>query len=524
MNHPKREARRVPGALTAVLAAAALAGCAMTPDYQRPAMAVPDRLPSATPVVAQDGTAGAAAAAMSVADVPWTRYFPDPRLQQLIRLSLAHNRDLRVAALNIDRLQAAYQIQRAERLPTLNAVISGTRQPSAQPPYDLSTVVNGGITVSAFELDLFGRVRALTEAAAAQVLGSEANRRAVHNSLVSAVASTYYTLWADRWQLALAEQTLETRQASLRLQQLKFDNGVLNELELRSAQSLVEAARVARAQAQRQWQQDLNALQVLVGTAVPESALPPAVTLPPLPAAGQLGDLAQAQAQAQQWVSAALWPDLAELPVGMSSEVLLQRPDIAQAEQALLAANANIGAARAARFPRIALTASAGVVSDSLSGLFDDGRSAWSFAPSISLPIFDAGRARANVAVAEVQRDIAVAQYDQTIQGAFREAADALVARQSYAEQAAAQRAQAEAEAARLRLSTLRYETGVASQLDLLDAQRALFAAQQALIGAQLARQQAHIAVYKALGGGWATEAQTGAQPVAQAVAARSAL
>lgn len=521
MTHLKRDARRAPGALLTVLAAATVAGCAMTPDYQRPAMAVPERLPVVADSAGGPGAAGATGVsnAAPVADLPWTRYFPDARLQQLIRLSLEHNRDLRVAVLNIDRLQAAYQIQRAERLPTLNAVVSGTRQPSAQPPYDISSVVNGGITVSAFELDLFGRVRALTEAAAAQVLGSEANRRAVHNSLVSAVASTYYTLWADRWQLALAEQTLQSRQDSLRLQQLKFDNGVLNELELRSAQSLVEAARVARAQAQRQWQQDLNALQVLVGTAVPPAALPPAVALPPLPGAGQAEQTAQTgpAGSAQPGVAATLWPDLAELPVGMSSEVLLQRPDIAQAEQALLAANANIGAARAARFPRISLTASAGVVSDSLSGLFDDGRSAWSFAPSISLPIFDAGRARANVAVAEVQRDIAVAQYDQAIQGAFREAADALVARQTYAEQATAQQAQAEAEAARLRLSTLRYENGVASQLDLLDAQRALFAAQQALIGAQLARQQAHIGVYKALGGGWATEAQ----PVAQGSAAQ---
>lgn len=494
----------------AVAAVLSLSACSLTPDYQRPTGAVPAALPANL-----GATAGPAAA---VADLPWTRYFPDARLQQLITLALDNNRDLRVAVLNIDRLQAAYQIQRAERVPNVAAQINATRQPSSQPPYDISTVVNGGLTVSAFELDLFGRVKALTEAAAAQVLASEANRRAVHTSLVAAVASTYYTLWADRWQLALAEQTLQTRLESFKLQQLKFDNGVLNELELRSAQSLVEAARVARAQAQRQWQQDLNALSVLLGAPAPEAALPPAVTLPVL-AAGQARDTQGAD----HLVQATLWPDLAELPVGLSSDVLLLRPDVVQAEQALIAANANIGAARAARFPRIALTASAGVVSNDLADLFNsNGRTAWSFSPSVTLPIFDLGRASANVDAAKVQREIAVAQYDKAVQTAFQDVADALVARQTYAEQAQAQRAQAEAEAARLRLSTLRYDTGVASQLDLLDAQRALFNAQQALIGAQLARQQAHIAVYKALGGGWVAQDVQGAA-VASAAPASAA-
>ena len=207
---------------------------------------------------------------------------------------------------------------------------------------------------------------------------------------------------------------------------------------------------------------------------------------------------------ADHLVQATLWPDLAELPVGLSSDVLLQRPDVVQAEQALIAANANIGAARAARFPRIALTASAGVVSDDLSGLFNgDGRTAWSFSPSVTLPIFDLGRASANVDAAKVQREIAVAQYDKAVQTAFQDVADALVARQTYAEQAQAQRAQAEAEAARLRLSTLRYDTGVASQLDLLDAQRALFNAQQSLIIDRLAQLGSEVNLYKALGGGW---------------------
>lgn len=468
-----------------------MTACSMAPVYQRPEMAVPAQLPA-------DAGATAQADAKAVAELPWVTYFPDTRLQGLIRQALANNRDLRVAVLNIDQLRAAYQIQNADRFPTLSGSITGTRQPSTVAPYPLTTTVNGGVTVSAFELDLFGRVKSLSEAAAAQVLASEEARKATHISLVAQVANTYYALWADRWQLALAEQTLATRQDSFKLLQLKFDNGVLNELDLRSGQSLVEAARVTRAQAQRQWAQDLSALNLLLGSPASNELLPPVPTVNV--AVSPAGKDAQSAADA---VQATLWPGLSELPVGLSSDVLLQRPDIAQAEQQLISANANIGAARAARFPRISLTGSVGVVSDSLSGLFDDGRSAWSFSPSISVPIFDAGRGAAGVDSAFVKRDIAVAQYDKAIQTAFKEVADALVARRTYAEQAEAQLAQAQAEAARMRLSTLRYETGVASQLDLLDAQRALFTAQQALIAAQLSRQQAHIGVYKALGGGW---------------------
>lgn len=478
-----------------------MSGCSLIPTYERPAMAVPAQLPDASQGASQGADAKAAKA---VAELPWASYFPDQHLQGLIKLALDNNRDLRVAVLNIDQLRAAYQIQNADRFPTLTGSISGTRQPSTQAPYPLTTSVTGGVTVSAYELDLFGRVKALSEAASAQVLASEEARKATHISLVASVANSYYALWADRWQLALAEQTLKTREDSLKLLKLKFDNGVLNELDLRSAQSLVEAARVTRAQAQRQWAQDINALNLLLGSTAPADLLPPQPEANLLAAASSKDSAAAAQT-----VQATLWPDLSELPVGLSSEVLLQRPDIAQAEQQLISANANIGAARAARFPRISLTGSAGVVSDSLSGLFNDGRNAWSFAPSVSLPIFDAGRTQAGIDSAKVKRDIAVAQYDKAIQTAFREVEDALVARRTYADQAQAQLAQAQAEAARLRLSTMRYDTGVASQLDLLDAQRALFSAQQALIAAQLARQQAHISVYKALGGGWVASAQS---------------
>ena len=488
--------------LISLAAVFTLAGCSLTPTYQRPELPVPAALPQ---VGAASQASGAQPAPADVAAVPWREYFPDPRLQSLICEALANNRDLRVAILTIDAQRAAYQIQAADRVPSVNASISGTRQPSTTPPYALGTQVTGGLVIPSFELDLFGRVRSLTEAASAQVLASEEARRAAHISLVAAVANAYYTVWADRWSLALAEQTLQTRQDSLKLSQLKYDNGVLNELDLRSSQSQVEAARVARAQAQRQLAQDQQSLAVLVGKPVPAEWLPPAPeSLAKAAPAQAASDARPARSKAaEQFVEASLWPGLSELPVGLSSEVLLQRPDVAQAEQALISANANIGAARAARFPRISLTASAGAVSNSLSGLFDDGRFAWSFGGSLLAPIFDAGRTAAGVDAAVARRDIAIAQYDKAIQSAFKEVADALVARQTYAEQAEAQLAQAQAEAARLSLSTLRYDTGVASQLDLLDAQRALFTAQQAHIQAQLARQQAHISVYKALGGGW---------------------
>ncbi len=470
-------------AMTAVTLAALLMlqACSLTPTYQRPELAVPKALAGAEAASAASAAASASAASTpAVAELPWRNYFPDARLQSLVCEALANNRDLRVAILNIEQLRAVYQIQRADLFPTVNASLSGTRQPSTVSPYRLGTTATGGLAIPAFELDIFGRVQALSDAAAAQVLASEEARRSVHISLVASVATTYYTLWADRWQLALAEQTLATRLDSFKLQQLKFDNGVLNELDLRSAQSTVEAARVARAQAQRAVAQDVQALALLVGKPVPAEWLPPQADL-------ALKDPAQ-------FVQASLWPGLSELPVGLSSDVLLQRPDVAQAEQLLVSANANIGAARAARFPRIALTGSAGVASNSLSGLFDDGRFAWSFGGSLLAPIFDAGRTAAGVDSAVVKRDIAIAQYDKAVQSAFREVADALVARRTYADQA---------EAARLKLSTLRYDNGVASQLDLLDAQRALFTAQQAHITAQLSRQLAHIGVYKALGGGW---------------------
>ena len=474
--------------LSLVMAAALMGGCSMMPKLDKPALAVPDQWGGA-------GTTVPGVAAASPESLAWSGYFADPKLQSLIQAALANNRDLRVAVLNIEQTRAQYQFQRADQFPTINAGLNAARQPASTPPNAVGTVATGGLSLASFEIDLFGRVRALTEAAAAQLLATQEARKAAQISLVSAVAASYYTVWADQWQSALAEQTLTTREASFKLLQLKYDNGVLNQLDWRSAQSQVEAARIARAQARRQLQVDLNALALLVGQAIDPAWLPPqpAVTAHAVDDADAIPQISQASG---------LWPVLSELPVGLPSDVLLKRPDIVQAEQLLVAANANIGAARAARFPRISLTASAGVASDSLSGLFSDGRVAWSLGAGLLAPIFDAGRTQANVTVSEVRRDVALAQYDKAIQTAFREVSDALVARSTYGEQVAAQEAQADAEAVRLKLSGMRYRTGVASQLELLDAQRSLFAAQQALINTELARQQAHISVFRALGGG----------------------
>ena len=402
------------------LACAALGACSMIPSLQVP------RTPPAEAWSAEgvQSTPGA--------EVPaWATYFPDARLQGLIRTALTHNQDLRVAVLNIEAARAQLSVQRADQWPTLNATASATRQPASTAPYAVGTVATGGLALAAFEIDLFGRVRALSESAAATVLATEEARKTTQISLVASVASAWYTLWADRWQLALVEQTLATREASLKLLKLKYDAGVLNELDWRSAQSLVESARVSRAQVRRQWQQDLNALALLLGRPVPLDALPPAPDL-----AGRALDDVQALPRLGD---SQLWPVLGEVPVGLPSDVLLQRPDIRAAEQSLRAANASIGAARAARFPRITLTSSLGAVSDSLSGLFDDGRSAWSVAGGVTAPVFDAGRSAANVAAAEVRRDVAMAQYEKALQTAFKEVSDALVSRSTWTEQVGAQ-------------------------------------------------------------------------------------
>jgi multidrug efflux system outer membrane protein len=455
--------------ITLACAIAALAGCAsMAPRLERPAAPVAPVFPYAAP-----GAAGPQAS-----EIEWQRFFADPRLKRLIEIALQNNRDLRVAVLNIEQARAQYQVRRADELPTIGAGVSATLQPSG--PGRTGDLYTAGVTVTSYELDLFGRVRSLSDAALAAYFGTEEGRKAAQITLISAVATTYLALLADDELLAVTRQTLVTREESLKLTKLKFDAGAASELDYRQAESLLEAARVTLAQLVRQRALDENALVLLIGQ--------------PLPA-----DLPRGLGVTVQQV-------IPDLPAGLPSEVLARRPDVRLAEQQLIAANANIGAARAAFFPRISLTAGLGSASTELSGLLKSGSFGLSLAPQLLMPIFDAGRNQANLEVSTVNRDIAVAQYEKAIQTAFREVSDSLAGRATLDEQVRAQAAQMNAETIRFKLADLRYRSGVSSYLDVLDAQRALFATQQALVQVQAARVQNLVTLYKVLGGGWSEQ------------------
>jgi NodT family efflux transporter outer membrane factor (OMF) lipoprotein len=443
--------------------AASLAGCSMMPAYERPAAPV-----------AADWPYPAAPGGTPAIGLSWEEFFGDARLRQLIATALRNNRDLRVAVLNIEQARAQYDIRRADQFPAIGLAVTGSRTPGSNG--STTSVYTAGLALTAWEIDLFGRVASLSQAALAQYLGTEEGRKAAQTSLMAAVANNWLSLVADEELIVLTRRTLATREESLRLTKLRFDNGAASELDFRQAQSLAETARVTQAQLVRQRAVDLNALALLLGQPVP------------------------ADFQVTPETASVSLPDL---PAGTPSEVLVRRPDVRQAEQQLIAANANIGAARAAFFPRISLTAGVGTASSELSGLFKGGSWGWTVAPQLLQPIFDAGRNRAGLASANVSRDIAVAQYEKAIQAAFREVADALAGRATFAEQLQAQRNVAEAEAVRYRLSELRYNNGVASYLDLLDAQRSLFAAQQALVQTRLQQLQNQVLLYRALGGGW---------------------
>lgn len=457
---------------TAVLmAATALAGCTLAPRYERPALPVP-----------QAWTAPADTSA-SGADLAWRDVFQDARLQAVIQLALEQNRDLRVAVANIEQARAQYRIQRADLLPAINATGGYTR--SSQPagaaiPGQTGTFELDQYTVSAgfsaYELDLFGRVRSLSAAALQSFFATEENRRAVQISLISEVATAYLTLAADQDLLATAQDTLASRETGLELNRRRFEAGAASELELRQAQTLAEQARSDAATAKAQVDRDLNALRLLVGADVPGAHLPN-------------GDLKAVAV-------------LADIPAGLPSEVLTRRPDVRAAEHTLQARNANIGAARAAFFPRIALTGSEGSVSPDLNGLFGSGTRTWSFTPQIVLPIFAGGANIANLKGAEAQRDAAVATYEKAVQTAFREVADALATRATITDRISAQERLVEAASATQRLTQARYDRGVDGYLSLLDAQRTLYAARQTLLAAQLAQATNRVELYRALGGG----------------------
>lgn len=477
-------ARRLFPGLTLV-AAAVLAGCGtLAPDYQRPAAPVAAAFP--------DAAAPVAAGSVAAADLPWQQFFRDERLKALVGIALANNRDLRVAVLNIEQARAQYRVQRADLFPTVGVGVTGSRVSTEE---SIKSTYQAGLAVSSYELDLFGRVRSLKDASLASYLATEEARKAVQISLIASVANGYLTLQADDELLRVTRDTLNTRAESLKLTQLRFDVGASSQLDLRQAQSLYESARATYAQLLRQRAQDENALVLLLGQPMPAE----------LPAGLPLSEQAS----------------LPELPAGLPSEVLTRRPDVLQAEQQLIAANARIGAARAAFFPQITLTATAGSASSELSGLFKSGSTGWTFAPQLLMPIFDAGRNRANLDSANAGRDISVAQYEKAVQSAFREVADALAGRATLGEQLSALQAQVKAEQGRFELADLRYRNGAASYLDLLDAQRSLFAAQQSEVQVRALQAQNLVTLYRVLGGGWREGDATTAAAAPAASAAR---
>ena len=488
--------RSIPASIAACVL---LAGCSLIPGYERPPAAIAAAWPDGA------GAPPPAAGEPAAADLPWQQFVRDGQLRELIALALQNNRDLRVAVYNIEQARAQYQIRRADLLPTVG--LSGALSRSAPNPYralggpPVASSYSVGLGVPGWELDFFGRVDALKEAALANYLASEEARRAAHISLIASVASAWLQLKTDTELLGLAERTLVTREQTLELTRLRFEKGASSALDMRQAESLAAAA-AARAQQLRLRAQDINLLTLLVGQPIDGAlipALPPAVA-----AAGVPADLAQ---PLDGITPPAELPAFAQVPAGLPSELLLRRPDIRAAEQQLIAANANIGAARANFFPRITLTGSLGRVSADLDGLFGSGGSkAWSFGPGITLPIFDMGRNQANLEAARAAREIALAQYDKAVQTAFREAADALAGRATLDGQLSALQQQAAAERDRMRLASLRYRNGIASFLDLLDAQRSLFTIEQALAQTRLAERINEVQLYKALGGGWMDE------------------
>ncbi len=462
---------------SSALAALALSGCfTLEPDYTRPDIPAP----AAWPADGAPQSGGVGAQTNRATDIAWSEFFKDPKLQAVIELSLTNNRDLRVAALNIEKAEALYRVQRADLLPSVKGTGSGSKQriPGALTPTGAASTperydVNLGF--SAYELDLFGRIRSLKAQALQRFLATEQAQHSARISLVASVANAYLALAADRERLQLARDTFEAQKTSSDLIRRRFEVGASSEIDLRRSETTVESARVDIARYVGQVALDENALALLVGAPVPAELLP--------------SDLSSLAA-------------IPELAAAAPSDVLQRRPDILQAENLLKAANANIGAARAAFFPRIALTAAYGTASDELSGLFKAGSEAWSFVPSITVPIFETGRNRANLKAAKVDREIALAQYEKAIQTAFREVADTLVQRGSVTAQMNAQQALVDATDATYRLAEERYKSGVDSQLALLDAQRSLYSAQQGLVTLRYAQLANRLTLYKALGGG----------------------
>ncbi|MDB5917562.1 MAG: multidrug transporter, partial [Massilia sp.] len=447
------------------------AGCALQPVYQRPA--APVGAYPAGPAY-KDLPGGPGATTLPAAAIGWRNFLADARLQRLVALALANNRDLRIAVLNMEKVEAQYRVQRAGLFPQINASASTAR--SGSPGAGAGASYSAGIAAS-WEPDFFGRLHSLSDSAAEQYLASAYARQAAAILLVANVANQYLTVVAYDEQLAVTQNTLEAAQASYKIVKLQFDTGTAPELDLRLAETTVEQALAAHAAQVRLRAQAENALVLLVGQPLPND----------LPPARPLG----------------AEPILADIPAGVPSDLLARRPDILQAEALLRSENADIGAARAAFFPQISLTGSLGSASPTLAGLFAAGSGAWSFAPSLLAPIFNGGANRANLDIAMIQKDIGIAQYEKAIQAAFREVSDGLAARGTYDEQLAALQRNAAAEQRRLDLANMLYKNGIDDYLNVLTAQTDLYNAQTALVSARLNRLTSLVDLYRALGGGW---------------------
>jgi len=464
-------------ALVAIALAAAVAGCSLEPVYRRPEAPVAPAYPSG----AAYEVPRAGAATPPAADIGWRDFLSDPRLQRLVEIALANNRDLRVAVLNVEEARAQWQIQRAAQLPQVgvSAGASASRTPASLSTSGKATTrheYSVGASAS-WEIDFFGRVQSLKDQALQEYLATAQARRASEILLVSQVADEYLTLQSTEEMLAVTQRTLDSAQAAYRLTELQFEAGTGTELAVRQAQTVVEQASAnhsaqVRAQAQAQ-----NALVLLIGQTLP-------------------ADLPPGRALSEQSI-------LADIPAGLPSELLTRRPDVMQAEAELRAANANIGAARAAFFPSVSLTGVLGTASVALGDLLHGGGSMWSFQPSITQPIFEGGRLQADLDVARLQKDVRVAQYEKAIQLAFSEVADGLAARGTYGDEVASLGRLVQAQQRALDIAQAQFSSGVADYLAVLTAQNGLYAAQLSLVSTRLDRLTNLVDLYRYLGGGW---------------------
>jgi multidrug efflux system outer membrane protein len=445
-----------------------LSACSLTPDLVRPAAPIPDTYST------QQQMRG-----KSIAETGWRRVFTDAQLQYLIQLALKNNRDLRVASLNVETVRAQFQIQNSARLPTIDATAGSIRQRTAMTDSaaaSVNTQHTAGLAITAFELDFFGRVKSLSNAAFARYLASEQGQRSAKISLIGAVADAYYENLLARQQLDLTEKTLADWRTSLKLTRSLKTAGQVSIADVTVAEGQVASAEADLSERQRQLSKTHNALRLLTGS-----------------------DFVLNKALTDSFSDHALPP---QIPAGLPSDLLTLRPDILQAEQNLVAANADIGSARAAFFPRISLTTSVGYSSSSLSNLFGGNQHAWSFAPQMTQPIFQHGRLRSELKLAEIRKSSAVADYERAIQTAFREVADALAGQATYASQIEAQQRFSDSARKNLELTRIRYHAGQDSRLQLLDAQRTLYTAQRSLLELRKQEYSNTVALYKSLGGG----------------------